>query len=430
MRTARAIAIALVSVALIAAARPASAQTYSEWLQARLERRLVAENGKGADRQRESPAGDRSTSLVDQTSATDFVSVAFNLATVMSPQLANLARTAGIPASQPTGAQTVTTSLYALLAGLNGRNPTDPEFYKRHVDARRASFTIGTAASDAAKDNTIKAATVLGGKILLINDRELYRAKNLAEIKSVAKVFDNASLEFTMLKDRIVNLLFRQIHPEGVRADGTFIDAPYIAFNAQILSDAGFPALMPTFTPEALALVDAQLDTVAQPFNALNQAIRTAYDNIHDGQQLAVVYTAKLRPDAGYNDHRVELAFDYGLSSRVTWTANGSVDYTDKKSAGGDSEGRFATEFVGDLTRGDEGWGRTPMRLAFSGQVSWKRSQQVSRDVQAKFTIPIAAGIELPVVFRYGHSPLGAADGPQARVGLSIDLARLTSGLP
>jgi hypothetical protein len=420
----------IAAVALMSAAHPVSAQTYSEWLQARLESRLVAENGKGADRQRESPAGDRSTSLVDQTSATDVVSVAFNLATVTSPEVASLARTSGIQPGAPAGAQTVTASLYALLAGLNGRNPTDPAFYRRHVDARRATFTIGTAASDAVKDNTAKAATVLGGKILLINDREIYRAKNLAEIATVAKIFDNASLEFTMLKDRIVNLLFRQLHPEGVRPDGTFVDAPYVAFNAQILSDAGFPPLMQTFTSEALALVDAQLDSVAEPFKALNKAIRTAYDNIHDGQQLAVVYTAKLRPDAGYNDHRVELAFDYGLSPRITWTANGSYDYTDRKSLGSDRQGRFATEFVGDVTRGDEGWGRTPIRLAFSGQVTWKEGERASTDVQAKFTIPITTGVELPVVYRYGNSPLGAADGPQARVGLSIDLARLKNGLP
>jgi hypothetical protein len=417
-------------VVLLSSGGAATAQTYSEWLQNRLESRLVAENGKGADRQRESPAGDRSTSLVDQSSATDVVAMAFNLATVTSPAVASLTQIAGIQPSAPAGAQTVTASLYALLAGLNGRSPIDPSFYKRHVNARRATFTIGTAASDAIRDNTAKAATVLGGKILLLNDREIYRASNLAQIRNVAKVFDVASLEFTRLKDRLVNLLFRELHPEGVTREGTFIEGPFIAFNAQILSDAGFPALMQTFTPQALALVDAQLETVAAPFNALNREIAAAYDSIHQGQQLAVVYTGTLRPDAGYNDHRVELVFDYGLSPRIAWTANGSFDYVDQKSLGSAREGRFATEFVGDVTRGDEGWGRGPIRLAFSGQLTWKQGERASTDVQAKFTIPIAAGVELPVVYRYGSSPLGAADGPQARVGLSVDLARLRNGLP
>ena len=431
MRTAGAIAIA--AAVLIAAARPASAQTWDAWVEARidsrLESRIVAENGKGADRQHESPAGDRSTSLVDQSSATDFVSLAFNLATVASPQLANVARTAGIPISQPAGAQTVTASLYALLAGLNGKNPTDPDFYKRHVDARRMSFTIGTAASDAATDNTDKAATVLGGKVLLINSRELYRARNLKTIKDVGDAFLKAATQLTTVKDQIQGMLFRRLHPEGVNADGTFKPVPFAMFLGQF-SEADFPAFVTSLTPDDLALVDARVDTVVEPFNALNQTIRSAYDDIRDGQQLAILYTATVRPDSGYNDHRMALAFDYGLSPRITWTANGSFNYTDKKAAGSDSEGRFATAFVGDVTRGGEGWGRAPIRLALSGQVIWKRGQQVSRDVQATFTIPITAGVELPVVYRYGSSPLGADDGPQARVGLSIDVSRLKNALP
>ena len=41
---------------------------------------VVGMNGKGSDRQKESPASDsRSTSLVDQSSATDFFSVAANV---------------------------------------------------------------------------------------------------------------------------------------------------------------------------------------------------------------------------------------------------------------------------------------------------------------------------------------------------------------
>src|SRR5438067_2903120 len=45
-----------------------------------LDKDEVGKNGKGVDRQKESPSSDsRSTSLVDQSSATDFISVAASL---------------------------------------------------------------------------------------------------------------------------------------------------------------------------------------------------------------------------------------------------------------------------------------------------------------------------------------------------------------
>src|SRR5215472_10237856 len=57
---------------------------FDSWVQSQinniLDKQNVGQNAKGADRQKESPSADpRSTSLVDQSSATDFFSVAANL---------------------------------------------------------------------------------------------------------------------------------------------------------------------------------------------------------------------------------------------------------------------------------------------------------------------------------------------------------------
>lgn len=156
---------------LLAVARVAPAQGFDAWFDARIEALIdeaaVAANGTTADRQRDAPAGDRSASLVDQSSATDFVSAAINLAAVLNPKAAD---GTSPPGGENTGAQSITTSLYALVAGFNGTSPTDPEFYKRHVNARRFSFTIGTAESDKEKHNTDKPATVVGAKLLLLTD--------------------------------------------------------------------------------------------------------------------------------------------------------------------------------------------------------------------------------------------------------------------
>src|SRR6266436_6722350 len=62
----------------------AKAATFDAWVQLVIDsiicKQQVGENGKGSDRQKESPSTDsRSTSLVDQSSATDFFSVAANV---------------------------------------------------------------------------------------------------------------------------------------------------------------------------------------------------------------------------------------------------------------------------------------------------------------------------------------------------------------
>src|SRR5258708_40233701 len=68
-------------------------QDFSTWFQKQIDDLVakqvaadqVGQNGKGTDRQRQSPSADpRSTSLVDQSSVTDFISVAASLLPVPS----------------------------------------------------------------------------------------------------------------------------------------------------------------------------------------------------------------------------------------------------------------------------------------------------------------------------------------------------------
>src|SRR5262245_53819079 len=135
---------------------------FPAWLEQRVQAALdaarVLENGKGTSRQKETPSGDdRTTSLVDQSSTTDLVSTAL--------QLIPLSNISGLaPSQQPgsaadasrqgSGSGSVTVTGYSILAALSKRSLTDPKFYAAHTDARRLSFTLGTAASDAATDGT------------------------------------------------------------------------------------------------------------------------------------------------------------------------------------------------------------------------------------------------------------------------------------
>ena len=402
---------------VLVAAPAARAQTFDAWLEARIQALLdaqqVGQNGKGADKQRETPAADsRSTSLVDSSSSTDFVSAAVNVATVA----------AGVSASGATGSQAVTASLYALMAGINGKTPTDPQFYKDHVNARRASFTIGTAVSDAKKDNTDKAATVLGVKILVSNGRELYKATNLSAIAAAQKALTSATAAGAVLKRRIQEILLTAAHPnDALEANGTFKAGLFLTS----FGDATFANTLKAAGPEVLKKIDAEITSSLGAFADLRKAIQSAYDSIQRGGQFAIVYGASIRQGDGFDRHRAEFVYDYGLSHRATWTANGSWDYVDKKALGHESTGRAATEFSGDLTTASEGWSRQPIRLSGSGQVTWGLNQPTVKEFQAKLSLPVTGGVEIPLVYRYSTAASQSPGGAEAKLGFTIDLSRL-----
>jgi hypothetical protein len=121
MTAARHLASLAMAASLTTCPSIAAAQTFDQWFDTRVDHAVsvatVAENSTGAERQREAPSDPRSTSLVDQTSSTDFVAAAVNLATVIDPRVAALTGSSATGAG--TGSQVVTTSVYALLAGLN-----------------------------------------------------------------------------------------------------------------------------------------------------------------------------------------------------------------------------------------------------------------------------------------------------------------------
>jgi hypothetical protein len=396
-----------------------------------LDKQSVGQNGQGSDRQKESPSADpRSTSLVDQSSATDFFSVAANVLPV-TPGLSQFISSTGSTTSDngATGSTTATASLYALMAGLNKISPTDPKFYAGHALSRRFSFTIGTAASKQATENTDKPATVYGAKVLLINDRELYKKKNLEKLKEVQEANAGAAKASAALKLQIKELIFASLNPpSAVGAQGQPADLNKFAsfISEHLATDADFQATLSSLSPKTKKRIQALIENSIAAFSQERAILQEKYDQISKAQQLSISYTADIRDAKGNNDHRIGLIFDYGLSPRINWTVNASGDYTDRKSATDSKGGRFATSFQGDLTKSDSAWGKTPIRLTFSGEAKWLTSQKPQYTFESKLSIPLASGIDLPVVYRYANriAQINQTDS-EARLGLSVDISRL-----
>jgi hypothetical protein len=399
-------------------------------IEATLQKQTVGQNGQGVDRQKESPSADsRSTSLVDQSSATDFLSVAANVVPV-TPGLSGFITGGTTSTSSSTaGSSSATASLFALLAALNKVSPTDPTFYSQHVFSRRLSFTVGTAASTQATDQTTTPATVYGAKVLLINGRELFRNDNLARIKKVQDAVSIAAKASIVLKQQIKELIFAALsQPGDVDANGHPADASKFLsfFTSHLANDAVFQATLDSLAPETKKRLQSMIEGSIAAFSQEQAAVQSQYDAISKARQLSISYTADIRDAKGNNDHRVEIIFDYGVSPRINWTVNASGDYTDRKSAFDSKGGRLATSFQGDLTKSPSAWGKTPIRLTFSGEAKWQTDQKPQYTFESKLNIPIATGIDIPIAYRYANriAQINQTDS-EARLGLSVDISRL-----
>ena len=68
--------------------------------------------------------------------------------------------------------------------------------------------------------------------------------------------------------------------------------------------------------------------------------------------------------------------------------------------------------------------------MSGGAQFEWAEGKPTKKDAQAKLTIPVAPGVDVPLTFRYTWTPEVAEGGTgeaggQAKVSLALDLARV-----
>ena len=396
----------------------------------------VVQNAKGVAREKESPsATSRSTSLVDQSSASDFMSIAASLLPVNSGGTSSSATTggansgsSGASGSSTGGTGTATVSAYALLAAINKKGLTDPVFYSQHIHARQFYFTAGTAASTQALDNTTNAATVLGGKALIINRREIFTKTNQALLNT--KVLPTLGVYGTVtatVLQQVQLLLIADLYPGVPQATGeaNWLTAMGVDFTSKTL---------PKVSAATLGKIDALINSQLEPVYAnTEKVIEDVYDQISQSSQMSFEYTADIRKDAGYNNHHGALIFDYGLNPVVNWTLNLSGDYTDRKATTKSSEGgKASTEFQWNIAKPPLSAvpTRSPITFSAAFEGNWMTVQKPQYTGQVKVSFPIATGINFPIAYRYqDRAAQVSQSSSQAILGLSFDVASLARAL-
>ncbi len=448
------LALSFLSAPAVLAQGSAPATTFNAWVNDRIAAAIakaqVGINGKSTSKQTTSPsATSRSTSLVDQSSATDFVSTALSLVPVNSANGANNSSTSsgsggsgsgssgsgtsggsGSTGSGTSGGGTVTATLYSLLAGFNKTSPTDPQFYKAHTAARQVSFTAGTEQSDPTNDNTSKAGTVAGIKVTPYNGRDLYSKSSQSAIGDVQNALTKDVDARLALDDKIQILIFLACKPDGSCNAGRVTSLAIT--DRMALQTFWIPFLSKMdklkLTQDNLNQIDELISAALPTLTALQTIINNSYDRIHQAGQLALAYTAVIRSGAGYNDHKAEIIYDYGLSKAITWTLNANGNFIDRKTGKNSQGGSVATSFLGRLTaESSDPNGRKPVTLSFDFQGKWLTAARPQYTVQSQLTIPIAAGIDFPISYRWTNTQLMTNQSSGTlHMGLSVDIARVT----
>jgi hypothetical protein len=188
----------------------------------------------------------------------------------------------------------------------------------------------------------------------------------------------------------------------------------------------------------ALALLDTkQLDQIDEIITSrinskvdLEDESLRAFETIRRKPQLSFILQSKLRKQTGVDEYQTGLTYDYGLYRKLNLTLNGTFNYRNSPIVGGDTRGgRVAAEAKFQLTPDKNILGGTgPLLFSMSSSAEWLTKTKPSYISQAKFTIPIYSGIDLPISVSFSNkTDLIKESKVRGRVGFTLDLAKLLS---
>jgi hypothetical protein len=427
------LAIVVIAGCLLLNAGAAFAQAtepdnYSTWIRQQVNKALaakkaIAENGNGTANQTESPSIDQTaSSLVDTSAASDFVSLALNM-------------TGLLPAAEGENkpqSGSVTATLYSLVAAAKGVSLTDPALYQRGTNWRRLAFTLGAEESTLTDHFTDKPSTNIGLKLLIINGRDVYSSNAQTRLGAADSALEDYQMLELMIRNELDCQVFRAVDPSAnpkSTSKDCKDDPAYLAFLTKSPFDVkNWPGTRAALEkkPDAMQRVNQLLAALAEGRSVATEKITEVVEQIQRGRQLSVAYYTKVREDEGTDEHRAELIFDYGLSTRLNWTLNASVDRRDRKLQDDTTSGRFATEFQARLSSpGSQVWTARPVTLSGAAEITKDPDSDALIRAQAKLVVPLTAGVEVPIAYSYANRDAdGITSGSRLKFSLAVDPVR------
>lgn len=444
------------------AASPAQPDDFNNWLNARIQQRIKAVAQARIDQrsnanQTETPAiANNSTSLVDQSSASDLVGVALNLAGL----------TQDGNSDKPSAA--VTATAYSLYSMFRGEQPLDPGFYNKHRDWRRLSFTLGFEKGQKnAQGQTTEDTTIAGAKYLIFSGRDA--SKHQRELSTVYEYLKAAAVNFAQLNKEITNALlfgdptlrdklrireevqafvqqqlssgsltaqqtdeFQSLLAEPIESwfDPANTDAAHLRVRVFVrnryFTPSGFALLKQALDEEALKEIDELIDARLDAFTGLNNAARRAIEQIRKAPQFSLAFQSRLHKQEP-DEYKGQAIFEYGIHDRLNLTLNGSFLYRNSRLIGADTRrAQFAGQLQFQMTPEKSLAGRSPLYLFLASEGDWGNGINSIFKVQGKVKIPLFEGVDFPISLTYANrTELINERDVRGQFGFTFDTARL-----
>ncbi|HEX6186575.1 MAG TPA: hypothetical protein VFZ40_00730 [Pyrinomonadaceae bacterium] len=455
--------VATAPAATAPAAPPQQPDDFNNWLNARIEERIKANAQARIDQrsnvnQTETPAiANNSTSLVDQSSASDLVGLGLNLAGLTQD---NNSGNSDKPSA------TVTATAYSLYSMFRGEQPLDPAFYNKHRDWRRLSFTLGFEKGQLnAQGQTTEDTTIAGAKYLIFSGRDA--SKHQRELGTVYQYLKAAATNLGQLTAEIKNeILFGKLRdrlriPEAVRAfvqgklsagslnaqqrqefqdlldepveswfDPAKIDAAHLQVRVFVRNEyfkmPGFALLQQALDEEALKEIDELIDARLDAFTGLNNAARRAIEQIRKAPQFSLAFQSRLQKQEP-DEYKGQAIFEYGIHDRLNLTLNGSFLYRNSRFLGADTRrAQFAGQLQFQMTPEKSLAGRSPLYLFLASEGDWGNGISSIFKVQGKVKIPLFEGVDFPISLTYANrTELINERDVRGQFGFTFDTAKL-----
>ncbi|HKS42804.1 MAG TPA: hypothetical protein VJX74_19485 [Blastocatellia bacterium] len=424
--------LAACSVAAAQCSNPAP-KDFETWINCKVEEAAKARISQRENtKQTETPSvSQSSTSLVDQSSATDLISAALNLAGLRDNS----------------GAQqksfSFTASGYSLYATAKSHDPLDPAFYNAHAGWRRFWLTLGQEVPDQNEGDASQneRATIAGLKILLVDKRDLSHR----DLSRVSNAIRSAAPGFLQIVDLVQNYLYninqqrlglmKRPSAQDIETDRTlrirFAQELKRFSDASLSNPQAFEDLLIRLNSENVQFINRVIeDHLGAEVDSI-EVVRQEVEKIRKAPQFSLAFQSKTRKE-GIDEYKAELIFDYGLHSRVNLTLNGAFQYMDSKATGADIRAASASgqlQFQVTPERTFAG-GRNPIYFYISGEGKWMSGMDATGKVQTKIKIPITEGIELPISFTWANrTELIDERDVRGQFGVTFDLARLAKAV-
>lgn len=333
-------------------------------------------------------AAPNSTSLVERSSAPDLLGFGLDFL--------KLSDTGGEKKSATP--KTLTFSAYALKMMFTHEDALDPEIYNENAKWRRLSFTAGYDVPE----KTTQRDPVVGIKWLAINGRDLAKAKNQKELKTIQNALDHSTVGFSVINAKTSKYIrslmtVRDKLPDGLAKTDLAPTDPTL-FEKKVGNPDVFENILSSLSGDEKDNIDAIVATRISDFATLDAATEEAVNKIRSRAQLALAFNTIQRRSGRPDEYSGVLTFDKGMGNNSI-TFNGSFILT-KTPGGKDSRGGQFAAAIHIPLQAPKVLGYTdPLLLSIEANGKSMTGATPMYVAQAKLTIPIAflPGMEIPI---------------------------------